>query len=133
MDEHGEWVVVVAGPQKYIGFMQRESKDDILEGIALGGLVMLKPAFEFHTPLQMNQQGQLMQSGIIKPLEHMLDDTPHYVRVDSITFFSDMSKEDRTTYNGFIENARKGSAEARAKRSGLVLANGPLGNPGGRR
>lgn len=118
MSENKNWAVVHDGATRYVGVVEGESE----------GSVTLSEAFEL-VLLKMPQQtrtGEVAIAMVVHSVPVGLATGPTFIRVSpsAVELFSDMDARDRETYEKFVEDARKGFLERRAKASGIVLPEG---------
>lgn len=115
-----KWAVVHDGTTKYLGV--------ITEGDVYSTVLGLSEAFEL-VLLRMPQQtrtGEVAIAMVVHSVPVGLATGPTFIRVSpsAVELFSDMDARDRETYEKFVEDARKGFLERRAKASGIVLPEG---------
>ena len=140
-----EWVVVKTSGGGYLGKVknidpkingtapksERQFRNDTYYQIATNGWLELFPCFDFMSPMRPVQDRNtgavsLVRDPIVTAVDFCTDFVTVSVYPSSIVFLSELSSEDRKTYEGFIRQTTDRMQQARAAASGLVLPNGTI-------
>jgi hypothetical protein len=137
----GVWAVITSEGKSYIGkvvatqaplgkggFSKNAEADIVAADVLVAERVTLNPVFDFFSPLRPVQgpRGEVgfSRDPIVTPFEFTMEDCPVHVRVGTVTFFDEMTENDRRMYQGMVQAADEQKMAARMQRSGLSLPEG---------
>lgn len=136
-----EWVAVKTSGGGYLGKVKglekyshstEEFREQVYAYVGTRGWLELFPCFDFMAPMRPIQDRSTGAVSLVRdPIVTAVDFSTEFVTVSvypsSIVFLSELSSEDKKTYEGFIQQTTERMQQARAAASGLVLpSNGTI-------